>query len=93
MEWILICLLVYLIIISGISVAFCSLDKSRAKNGGRRISEKTLFIVSALGGAMAMFVSMLRIRHKTKHLRFMLGLPAIIIAQFILLLSFLMLHG
>lgn len=56
-------------------------DKKRAKNGSWRIPEKTLFIVSALGGSAAMYASMKRYRHKTKHKRFMIGIPCIMIAQ------------
>lgn len=56
-------------------------DKKRAQNGSWRIPEKTLFIVSALGGSAAMYASMKRYRHKTKHKRFMIGIPCIMIAQ------------
>ena len=38
-------------------------------------------MLAACGGSVAMYVCMKLIRHKTKHLSFMLGLPAIIIAQ------------
>ena len=46
-----------------------------------RTPEKTLLVLSALGGSIAMFVTMLIIRHKTKHVKFMLGIPLIILAQ------------
>lgn len=67
----------------------CCLDKSLARNRSRRISEKALFTVSAIGGAAAMYITMLFIRHKTKHKRFMIGLPLIIIAQAAVLIFFL----
>jgi uncharacterized membrane protein YsdA (DUF1294 family) len=38
-------------------------------------------LLSLLGGSVAMFATMLMIRHKTKHLKFMLGIPAIMILQ------------
>lgn len=47
----------------------------------RRIPEKTLLIISALGGSVAMLITMRAIRHKTQHMKFMLGIPAIIVAQ------------
>ena len=56
-------------------------DKVAAKWGKRRVPEQTLFLLAAIGGAAAMYVTMLLIRHKTKHKRFMLGLPLIIAAH------------
>ena len=79
-------LLVYLIFINVISVIVCAADKIKAIKGGWRISEKTLFALSALGGALGMYVTMRIIHHKTKHKRFMIGLPAIIIIQIIILI-------
>lgn len=73
--------LVYFLAVSLAAVIMCCLDKSLARNRSRRISEKALFTVSALGGAAAMYITMLFIRHKTKHKRFMIGLPLIIAAQ------------
>jgi uncharacterized membrane protein YsdA (DUF1294 family) len=43
------------------------------------VRERTLFILSALGGCVAMYLTMLFIRHKTMHKRFMIGLPLIIV--------------
>ena len=63
-------------------------DKSRAKKHKRRIPEKTLFITAALGGAAAMYMTMQAVRHKTKHKRFMIGLPLIISAQIALLILY-----
>lgn len=50
-------------------------DKSKAKRSARRIPEATLMLVGLFGGALAMFVTMKTIRHKTKHKKFMIGLP------------------
>lgn len=74
-------LLIYFIAISIISVIVCVADKTRAKKGKWRIKESTLFLLSALGGSAAMYVTMRLIRHKTLHKRFMIGIPLIIIAQ------------
>ena len=46
-----------------------------------RVSEKALFITALLGGAPGEYISMIIFRHKTKHLRFMIGLPLIIVLQ------------
>lgn len=76
----------YVAIISVISVFVCIYDKriSRKNRVELRVSEKNLFILSILGGSFAMYTCMLLIRHKTKHLRFMLGLPLIFAAQAVL---------
>ncbi|MCH5192756.1 MAG: DUF1294 domain-containing protein [Oscillospiraceae bacterium] len=73
--------MVYLLTVSIAAVIMTVSDKSRAKKHKRRVSEKTLFITAALGGSAAMYITMLTIRHKTKHKRFMIGLPLIIFAQ------------
>ena len=75
-------LLPYLAIISIISIVVCIYDKIAAKhNPKHRTREATLLLLSALGGSIAMFITMQLIRHKTKHVKFMVGIPLIIIAQ------------
>lgn len=71
----------YLIVIGVLSAAITIWDKHRARNGGWRIPERTLFLLSLLGGSAPMLLTMLLIRHKTRHRSFMLGLPAMILAQ------------
>ena len=73
----------YLAIISLISIVVCIYDKKISKKNRveLRTPEKTLLLLSALGGSVAMFVTMLLIRHKTKHVKFMLGIPVIILIQ------------
>ena len=72
----------YLAAISLVSVVVCIYDKIAAKhNPKHRTREATLLILSALGGSVAMFATMLIIRHKTKHIKFMLGIPLIIALQ------------
>ena len=72
----------YLVAISLVSVVVCLYDKFAAKHAQKhRTREATLLLLSALGGSVAMFVTMLLIRHKTKHAKFMVGIPLIIIAQ------------
>ena len=70
----------YLLIISLVSVIVCIYDKKISKKNKveLRVPEKTLMLLSALGGGVAMFLCMLAIRHKTKHVKFMLGIPLII---------------
>ncbi len=73
----------------GISLLACVLTawpKRCARRGRWRGPEKTLFAVAWLGGAAAMLLTMRAVRHKTRHRRFMWGLPLIIAAQTALLL-------
>ena len=72
----------YLAAISLISIIVCCYDKIASKKLQKhRTRERTLLLLSALGGSVAMLITMLIIRHKTKHVKFMLGIPLIIIAQ------------
>ena len=74
--------LIYLGAISLISIIVCIYDKFAAKHNPRhRTRERTLLLLSALGGSVAMFVTMQLIRHKTKHAKFMIGIPVIFILQ------------
>ena len=75
-------LAIYLCVISLISIIVCCYDKFAAKhNPKHRTREATLLLLSALGGSVAMLITMFIIRHKTKHMKFMIGIPAIIILQ------------
>ena len=73
--------LVYIIVISVISFILPIVDKKKAKKGKWRIKERTLFLFSGLGGSLAMYLSMVFFRHKTKHKSFMIGIPVIFFVQ------------
>ena len=79
----------YLIIINILAIAICIFDKLSAINGGKRISEKSLMLISVFGGSVFMYFTMKIIRHKTKHNKFMIGLPLVILLQAALLIIFL----
>ena len=85
-------LIAYFVIISIVAVIITCYDKHCAIRDKWRVKERTLIIVSALGGGIAMYVTMQFIRHKTKKLRFMLGIPLIVIAE-IFLLGLVMFNG
>lgn len=82
----------YMILISLISCIVTIYDKRQAKAGKWRIPEKSLFLLSAMGGSAAMLATMKIIRHKTKHKRFMIGIPLIILVQCALLVIFIYFH-
>jgi uncharacterized membrane protein YsdA (DUF1294 family) len=79
-------LVIYLIVISLISIVVTCYDKAIAGKGIRRIPEATLLLLSALGGSVAMYITMQIIRHKTQHKKFMIGIPLIIVIQAVLVL-------
>ena len=75
-------IVIYLCFISFVSIVVCCYDKIAAKhNPKHRTRESTLLWLSVLGGSLAMYCTMQLIRHKTKHVKFMLGIPLIIIVQ------------
>ncbi len=74
-------LILYTVAINIIAVIATVVDKVNAKQHRRRIRESTLLLISAFGGSVAMLLTMNLIRHKTRHIKFMLGIPIIIIIQ------------
>lgn len=76
----------YLIImnIAGVFVMF--IDKRKAIKHRYRIPEKTLFLVSLLGGSIGTLAGMYLFRHKTKHWYFVVGMPLICILHIILVI-------
>lgn len=79
-------LFLYLAAVLLLAVFVTQLDKRNARLHRRRVPERTLFFIALCGGAAAMFVTMRVIRHKTRHKRFMIGLPLIVLLQGVLLL-------
>ena len=73
----------WLILIALISVIVTAADKVKAKRVSRRVPEATLMLLSVLGGSLAMLITMIIIRHKTKHPKFMVGIPVIIVLQIV----------
>lgn len=61
-------------------------DKLKAKKNLWRIPEATLMTVAALGGSIGSLIGMYTVRHKTKHLKFTLGIPLILAAQVFLVI-------
>ena len=78
--------LLYLLLINAAAFILMLVDKIKAKKNKWRIPERTLFGAALLGGSVGAHLGMYTFRHKTKHLRFTLGIPAILIAQIALAL-------
>ena len=73
----------YLIAVNVLAFSLMGIDKSKARRGAWRIPEKVLFLSAVVGGSVGALLGMFAFRHKTKHLRFVLGLPAILLLQLI----------
>ncbi len=74
--------LVACILMSVISIIICIYDKIAAKKLPRhRTPEATLLLLSALGGSLAIYITMQIIHHKTQHKKFMVGIPVILLVQ------------
>jgi len=71
----------YVALVSLLALALCVYDKHAAKKRRRRVRELSLYFVSLIGGALVMYITMLLIRHKTKHAGFMVLLPLMALAH------------
>ena len=77
-------ILFYLLIINAAGFLLMLADKFKAKKNLWRIPEATLMAVAALGGSVGSLIGMYTVRHKTKHLKFTLGIPLMLAVQVVL---------
>ena len=77
-------LILYLLIMNAAGAISMLMDKRKAKKKLWRIPEATLLGIAALGGSVGSLIGMYAFRHKTRHLKFTLGIPAILMAQLVL---------
>ena len=75
----------YLILINAVALILMLVDKQKARKGAWRIPEATLMGVAIMGGSIGAIAGMYLFRHKTRHLKFTLGLPLILAVQIWLL--------
>lgn len=87
-KYSIIVIVIYLVVMNSIGFASMGIDKSKAKRGGWRIPEKTLFLIAILGGSVGSILGMKQFRHKTKHKSFTIGMPAILLVQVLVILYF-----
>lgn len=62
--------LLYFLIINGLTLLLFALDKFYARRGSWRISESTLLGLCLLGGSPAAILGQIMLRHKTSKLSF-----------------------
>ncbi len=77
-------LLCAMALMSAAAFVAMGLDKLRARRGDRRIPERTLLLLAVLLGAPGAYAGMMVFRHKTRHMRFAIGLPVLSAVELIL---------
>ena len=81
-------MIIYFIVINIIGFFIMWLDKRKALKGSWRIPEKTLFIITALGGGIGTIAGMYTFRHKTQKIQFVIGFPFITILEIVTIVYF-----
>lgn len=75
----------YLVLVNACAFILMLTDKLKAKKGLWRIPESTLMGIALAGGSIGAICGMYLLRHKTRHLKFKLGLPLILLAQLVII--------
>ncbi len=81
-------IVIYFVVINIIGFFIMWLDKRKAIKGSWRTSEKTLFIITALGGGIGTTAGMYAFRHKTQKIQFVIGFPFITILEIVTIMYF-----
>ena len=71
----------YLLGINLLTFFVYGIDKRKAKRDKWRVPEATLLMLAALGGSVGAWLGMFVFHHKTKHKKFLIGVPLILLAQ------------
>lgn len=74
-------ILIYLLVINIVGFLAMGIDKFKAQKGWWRIPEATLMTLCLLGGGIGTITGMYTFRHKTKKMKFTIGMPTILIAE------------
>ncbi|MBR4119070.1 MAG: DUF1294 domain-containing protein [Bacteroidales bacterium] len=77
-------IVIYLVAINLYAYILYAIDKYKSKKSKWRIPEKTLITIALLGGSIGALLAMKKFRHKTKHKKFTIGVPLILIAQIVM---------
>ncbi len=79
---------IYLIVINILGFLVMGLDKHKAKMAERRIPENTLFAFTVLGGGVGTIAGMYVFHHKTKKMKFKVGMPLVLILEILIFVYF-----
>ena len=75
---------IYLVLVNAAGFSLMLADKNRAKKKLWRVPEAVLFTLALLGGSLGIWAGMYLGRHKTRHLKFVVGIPLILIVQVVI---------
>ncbi|MBI6874728.1 DUF1294 domain-containing protein [Clostridium aciditolerans] len=78
----------YILFINLYGVIVMYYDKSKSIKHQWRVPESRIFLISLILGSLGIFLGMHLFRHKTKHKKFTIGIPLILIIQLYLLSKF-----
>lgn len=76
-------IVIYLAVINIIAFIMFGADKARAVKGKWRISETALILATLLGGSIGALAGMRIFHHKTRHRKFTIGIPVILVLQIV----------
>lgn len=71
----------YLLLVNLLGFLMMGMDKSRARAGAWRIPEARFLLISLAGGAAGVILGLKSFRHKTRHFKFAVVVPAILFIQ------------
>ena len=71
----------YLSVINFTTWAAYGLDKGRAKSGKWRIPERTLLLLTLIGGSLGALAGMIMFRHKTRKAKFFISVPVMFVVH------------
>lgn len=79
-------LFIYLIVINLVGFITMYIDKKKSQRRQWRVPEARLFGIAIVFGSIGILLGMYLFRHKTKHMKFVIGIPIILITQIVLVL-------
>jgi uncharacterized membrane protein YsdA (DUF1294 family) len=80
--------LYYFLAINLFGVFIMYSDKKKSRKGKWRTPENTIFTIAAAFGALGVFIGMRMFKHKTKHNKFVIGIPIILGVQVFIVLKY-----
>ena len=83
-------ILLYLLIMNAAGFLVMTADKLFAKSGAWRVPENNLLGIAAFGGSIGVWLAMYIVRHKTRHAKFVIGVPLILVCQIGMILYFIL---
>lgn len=78
-------LIAYLILVNAAGFLLMLADKHKARKNKWRIPESTLMGIAAIGGSLGSLLGMYTFRHKARHKKFTIGIPALLAAHVLIL--------